>query len=163
MKHFYLVSNIESNYHSPPRQLNGKATGNHGTAFWSPSHNSQVCRVPAEKWNLKIHADIELMGVVPGNKWAVTSEFVCEDGAAFELLADAERHEDEMRKLTETEPTDEITAESLTELSKGKGGYFRLRAFAIKRKISCDGSTNTAAMLEMLIHHFNLQPLAAAS
>lgn len=93
MKRNVLCINIESDYHSPPRPLNGRCGGTYGTAFWSPSHNAQVCRVDDEKWSAAIHRDILQMGIVPGNKWAIEDEFICEDGAIFNTLTAALRHE----------------------------------------------------------------------
>lgn len=93
MKRNVLCKAIESNYHSPPRPLVGRCGGTYGMAFWSPSHNAQVCRVSEEKWSMKVHEDILLMGIVPGNKWAIEDEFICEDGQTFSLLSEALEHE----------------------------------------------------------------------
>lgn len=181
MKRNVLCINIESNYHSPPRALAGRTGGTYGTAFWSPSHNAQVCRVPDEKWSAAIHRDIIQMSIVPGNKWAVEDEFVCADGATFTSLCVAQQHEAEMQSSTEAEPekvestepqkpeqpapapTDELTWESLQAMSKGTGGFFRLRNRAVKSGIPVNGISTTAAMLEAMSKHFNLNPLAEAA
>lgn len=129
MKRNVLCINIGSAYHDPPRPLNGKNTGTHGMAFWSPSHNAQVCRVPEEKWSSKIHTDILLFAAIRGNTWAIIDEFVCEDGTAFEFLHEALAHE-KAPKVEESAQTVIPSGIPVTIEAVEKAGSAKLRELA---------------------------------